>query len=316
MNLKSLSGKGLSISQAQNISNICNQMALEIDHQIQIINNCSKTITIDSETYNHSTGKPIPGDIISLILRKGKLHATQAFLMENIKCKSDILWELKQKKYECTLKGLEYPLLKKAELKPEVDEKWGITKLTLTEYNEFLEVEALAAHIGQFIHKDGKLDQLREELPYISELAWFELEQGKKTPIKVTLHHTSEQLMDIHNQLAALHRKYEQRVNYFKAKITRFFFDENIKISEENNNTIDLIKKENDQAMEKYAEEKRLFDIQDLQARQLFEKNRSEDLSKYSQLRIAIDPRFQPIINEILLHIPEQEDTDGEKEDK
>lgn len=315
MDLKSLSSKGLSMSQAQNISNICNQMALEIEHQIQLINNCSKTITIGSNTYTQDSSKPIPEDIVDLILRKGQLHATQAFLMENIKRKSDILLELKKKKYECKLKQPEYPLLKKAELKPEVDEKWGMTKLTVAEYNEFLEVEALAAHIGQFIHKDGKLDELRKELPYISELGWFELEEGKKTPIKVTVHHTSEQLMDIHNQLAALHRKYEQRVNYFKAKIARFFFEENIKISEENNNAIDLIKKENDQAMEKYAEEKRLFDIQDLQARQLFEKTRSEDLAKYSHLRIVVDVRFQPIISEVLKYIP-GEDTDGEKEDK
>ncbi len=53
-------------------------------------------------------------------------------------------------------------------------------------------------------------------------LEFMEIETGKKTPLKVTIHHTPEQLLEIHEELAALHRGYEQKVNYFKSKVKAF----------------------------------------------------------------------------------------------
>ena len=47
----------------------------------------------------------------------------------------------------------------------------------------------------------------------------MEIEVGKKTPMKVEVHHTSAQLLAIHEELANSHREYEQKVNYFKSKV-------------------------------------------------------------------------------------------------
>jgi hypothetical protein len=73
-----------------------------------------------------------------------------------------------------------------------IDEPWGWDQLTTAEYNEYLEAEAYASHIGQFIHKGGKLDRLRAELPTIKTLEFMEIEVGKKTPMKVSIHHTPQ----------------------------------------------------------------------------------------------------------------------------
>jgi hypothetical protein len=43
--MRNLSKKGLSMSQAQTISNLCNQNAIEITREIESYNNCSKSIT-------------------------------------------------------------------------------------------------------------------------------------------------------------------------------------------------------------------------------------------------------------------------------
>ena len=47
----SLSSKGLSMSQAQSISNLCNQRSKEITNKLGDINNISKHLTIGEDTY-------------------------------------------------------------------------------------------------------------------------------------------------------------------------------------------------------------------------------------------------------------------------
>jgi hypothetical protein len=86
--------------------------------------------------------------------------------------------------------------------KDEVNEEWGWQQLTSSEYNEYLEAEAFAAHYGQFIHKGGKLDRLRNELPKLKTLEWIEVEKDKKTPMNVEIHHTIDELGELHKNLS------------------------------------------------------------------------------------------------------------------
>ena len=60
----SLSKTGLSLSQAQSISNLCNQTARDIQNQIDSINNVSKSLTIGDKTYTETVGNPIPVNIV------------------------------------------------------------------------------------------------------------------------------------------------------------------------------------------------------------------------------------------------------------
>ena len=62
----------------------------------------------------------------------------------------------------------------------------------------------------------------------------FEVQDGKKTPVKVTKHHHSQSLMQLHEDIAEQHRQYEQRVNYFKAKVKNLVSDENARIQKLN----------------------------------------------------------------------------------
>ena len=191
--MRNLSKNGLSMSQAQSISNLCNQAAQEITNKVNSFNVCSKTIQIDGGSYIMQEASPISSDIISLLQTKGKLHATQAFLMEAIKAKDAELSRLKNS--QPTFYHLvepEYREQEPLELEDSVNEAWGWDQLSDAEYSEFLEAEAYASHLGQFIHKNGKLSEMRKELSNLPSIEWIEVENGKKTPVKVDKHHSSE----------------------------------------------------------------------------------------------------------------------------
>lgn len=296
----SLNTTGLSLSQAQSISNLCFQRTQDINSTLSVINNAEKTLKIGNETYIETVGNKMPENIVDLLLEKALLHATQAFLMENIKAKDSLLKELKDKYFISPLTEPDFPKIESITLIPLVDEKWGWNQLSLSEYNEYLEAEAYAAHIGQFIHKDCKLDILRKELSTIKTLEWMTVKDGEKTPLKVSVHHSQAQLLDIHNNLAALHRKYEQRVNYFKAKVKNLVTEENARISKVNADEQAIVSHSNRKNEDKFSELLRVYRDENLRLIQDFEKTRQEDIQKVANLRITVDTRFQPVIDKYL----------------
>jgi len=109
MKKHSLSTKGLSLSQAQSISNLCNQRATDIAAELNGINNVEKKLKIGEETYIETVGKPVPSNLTELLLEKAKLHATQAFLMENIKAKDSLITSIQRENYYASAPRPESP---------------------------------------------------------------------------------------------------------------------------------------------------------------------------------------------------------------
>jgi hypothetical protein len=283
MRPNNLSDKGLSMSQAQSISNVINQKLVEIDRKISPINNFTKTVKIDTEVYTETQGVPMPPDIIELLQKKAKYAATLAFLRENVKAKEAMLTELSRKSYS----SVGFPELEP--LIPFVNDDWAIEQLTTAQINELLEAEAYAAHIGQFIHKDGKLDLLRKELPNVKLLEFISVKSGEKTPVKVQTHHTSEELLKLHEDLATIHRDYEKRVNYYKANLKNAVTLRNAEINRLNG---EISERNNTKSREFYDAE-RVTNYN-------FEAEKEKETKAAAALRINVDSRFQPVIDEIL----------------
>ena len=300
MKKHSLSSKGLSLSQAQSISNLCNQRAMDIAAELNGINNVEKKLKIGDETYVETVGKPVPSNLTELIIEKAKLHATQAFLMENIKAKDVLIREARYGSMDVDIVAPTRPKLEKFEPIEEVSEDFGWSQLSASEVNEYTEAEAYAAHIGQFIHKHGPLDSLRKELPTIKTLEWIEVEQGKKTPLTVTVHHTNEQLLEIHNELAAKHRQYEQRVNYFKAKVKDLTTAENARIARHNADGYAKVNAANEVLNSQYQKEYSAYQAELTRISQELEFKRQNDISEIASLRINVDTRFQDVIDTFL----------------
>jgi hypothetical protein len=296
----SLSSKGLSMSQAASISNLCNQRAREIATQLDNINNVSKELVIGTETYVETNGNPIPTNVVQLLTSKARYSATQAFLMENIKAKDELINEIKYEQFKYDVEAPVRPAVISETLPTEVDEDFGWDTLTAAEYNEYLEAEAYASHIGQFIHKRGTLDRLRAELPTIKTLEFMEIEVGKKTPLKVSIHHTPEQLLAIHEELAALHRGFEQRVNYFKSKVKNATTSENARIQKERGIIQARVNNENAEAANNYKLAYDKWSGDERQAQHEFEEKRQARIQEAVNLKIEVAERFQDVVDEFL----------------
>lgn len=306
MKKNSLSTKGLSLSQSQSISNLCFQEARDIQSKIENINNCEKTLTLPTGVYVETQGFPIPENIGELLHRKATLHATQAFLMENIQAKSNLIEELKNRKFVYNVPKPEEPKLEFFYPKESVDEDWGWEQLTVDEHNEYLESEAYASHYGQFIHKGGKLDKLRNELPKLKTLEWIEIEKDKKTPLNVSIHHTIDQLGDLHKEFSSVHRDHEQRVNYFKAKVKNLVTIENARIANENANTQGKVNDENKKLTRDYVNLINEWQDNYRKSNMEFNAEIQNEIGRVSSLRISVDSRFKPVIDQYLSFLKEE----------
>ena len=300
MKKNSLSTSGLSLSQAQSISNLCYQRALDISGMISGLNNATKTLKIGLETYVETVGKKIPDNIVGLLKDKALLHATQAFLMENIKAKDELLKAKKSESFMSLLEIPTYPSLVDVDFASPVGEDWGWEQLSASELNEFYEAEAYAAHIGQFIHKNSPLDNLRKELSTMKTLEWISVKDGERTPLKIDIHHNSKDLLAIHEELAALHRKYEQRVNYFKAKVKNLVTEENARIARVNADLQTKANAENSVLLSNYQNAYTLYQQEVSKERQAFEAQRQDAIKSIAALRIQVDIRFQGVIDSFL----------------
>ena len=296
----SLASKGLSMSQAQSISNLCNQRAREIATQLDNINNVSKELVIGTETYVETKGNAIPENVIELLTSKARYSATQAFLMENIKAKDELINEIKYEGFKYDVEAPKKPEIISEVLPNEIDEEFGWDTLTAAEYNEYLEAEAYASHIGQFIHKGGKLDRLRAELPTIKTLEFMEIEVGKKTPMKITVHHSAFQLIGIHEELAALHRGYEQKVNYFKSKVKNAITSENARFQKERGEIQARVNQQNLDLANAYKLSYEEWTANQRKAQHEFEEKRQARIQEAVNLKIEVAERFQDVVDEFL----------------
>lgn len=309
MNKNSLTlNKGLSLSQAQSVSNLCNQRANEIATELNGVNNYSKEIDVltgigTSKTHVIVVGKKLPNNVVELLKEKSKLHACQAFLMENMKAKELMMDETKHAGVDISeLEVPEKPKLVHAEVNmlPNVKETWGWEQLTAAELNEYLEAEAFAAHIGRFIHEGGTLAKLRKELPTVEAIEWMVIKDGEKTPVIVKTHHDSKALLKVHEELAALHRKYEQKVNYFKAKVKNLVTKENARIANINGDAQVAAEATNNELQSTYDTAFKAYVEKVKTLRTEFEKERQAKVNEIANMRIEVAPRFQETIDVFL----------------
>ena len=284
MRKNQLNKTGLSMSQAQTVSNLCNQMVRDIQMKLNMVNNASKTIFYQGTTHTMIQKCPLPSDIKWWLEKIGIYSACQGMLIENIKAKDTMLSELRNKQFVSTTEIPAYPELERYVPMAQVGEEWGWEQLTSAEIAEYIQSDSMAAHIGQFIHKNGKLDILRQELPQIPAMDWFKVNQitGETLPVTITIHHTTEQLWKTHEELAAVHREYEQKVNYYKAKVKNLVTAENARIAAENGIKQAKVNQKNQDLMDVYTKELETYNGKVKVEREEWEQKRQKDIQEVS----------------------------------
>ena len=296
--MKQLGKNGLSMTDAQSISNAVNQACVEIENTINNFNVVSKTIKIDGESFDTQEANPIV-DIFDLLKTKSQLHGVQAWLMEALTAKTELMEAIREEKFDDS----SFTLPKKEVIEgpnclPLVDEDYGRLQLSSAELAEFLEQEAIASHYGKVIHKRGKLTSLRSQLAKHNALEWEVIEDGKRTPVRCKPHHNSNELLDIHNGLSDIWTRANKRVNYFNSKIKNLTNDENQRITNLNaklkNDYASLLKTVN----ANYQIEVSNYNAKVDTAQSEFQNQQLVRLKEAAALNIVVDPRFKDIIDE------------------
>jgi hypothetical protein len=298
---KFISTSGLSMSKAQSISNICNQRAKYIDSLLTNVNNVSKHFKqSDGEIYMKQIGKPLPVNVLELLKDKSSYHALQAYLMEAVKYKDNLL---EIEKYNSFKTELVFPLtpnyIPTTTIK-EVDEKWGWEQLSEKEYCEYLEAETYASHIGQYFHRGGVLDNLRKNYNSDLELSFIELKKDEKIPITSTPNHTEKYLIDLHENLANVHREFEQKVNYYKSKVKNLVSNKNIEISKINSDILTKAEVANKKLRQEYNELVNDYNTKLSLESLEFNENKEVQSKRISSLKIKIPTNLQPTVDKLL----------------
>jgi hypothetical protein len=298
--MKNLDSKGLSLSDAQFLSNLCNQKAEEITKLISQVGVADRYIDYKGEWKPFKMTSKMPTDIVELISEKAELHALQGFLMDTIKRKDAMIKNLEKKEFVHSLVKPEAPVLKSLPKVKIVDEAWAKDQLSESEYNEMLYWEALAAHIGQFIHKDSHLEKLRKASVNTVQAEWFDVSTTEKAYVDVRMHYTPEYYNTLHEDFAKLHREAEKKVNYFKAKIKNMVSDENLRLRQEFEAEYKAIVDENKSINDAYELEFKAYRVEyDLKYSE-YQKEINREVKRISALKVKPDPRYQPLIDKLI----------------
>jgi F0F1-type ATP synthase membrane subunit b/b' len=113
--------------------------------------------------------------------------------------------------------------------------------------------------------------------------------------------------MKVHEELAGLHRTYEHKVNYYKAKVKNLTTERNAEIAKANADAQNDAEKQNNDLQVAYETAMKKVHESINTAKAEFEKERQAKIKSAAVLRIDIDPRFQEVIDTFLEQLPKQE---------
>lgn len=298
--MRNLGTQGLSMSDAQSLSNLCNQEAINIDKKLKSVGLFNKSVTLNNqEKIIYKTDK-MPENVKELLERKSVLHALQGFLMDSMKRKDSLIKEESERAF---VYDIPRPIQPQYELEPQlkqVDEAWGFDQLTDDEYNEYLRDESFASHIGQFIHNKSILEELRKDAYKIPAIEWIELKKDEKTPVDIIVHHAPEFYDTLYKEFSNLHRDYEKKVNYIKAKVKNLVAEENQKLLLEYKQNLQEVSERNRLLKEEYNKEVTKWTTNYNLAKSTFEKEKVEKVNELAKLKIVLDSRYESLKNELM----------------
>jgi hypothetical protein len=98
----------------------------------------------------------------------------------------------------------------------------------------------------------------------------------------------------------AIHRQYEQKVNYYKAKVKNLVTLENAKIANENASLQTLVNETNNKLNMQYSIAIQEWQGKRKKAEMEFNSKIQEETGRVAALRIMVDARFKPVVDQFL----------------
>lgn len=254
--------RGLTSTSANHIANKAKEMFTAIEQSnknFTFLNVIYKVIDKESYTITGNADEKVFVTIKSNLKKVGKLKALIAWLREAIKLKSDTIATVSN--YVVNLYaadfGKEFPI-RPVEFRP--DEEYAMKQIfDIDKRQRYLELEAQAANIGSFIHRNGTLSNARKEFNERRDHTYVQGEGTETTFITYVAKITPELMETSFMELQEMQRSVQAELNGmknevelklldlqkdFKSKFRKETDEYNKKVSELSQELEDFIKKE------------------------------------------------------------------------
>lgn len=217
---------GISSSQANHVCNLVKEhnkvVAAELDQAAAY----SETMAYGNQTI--FLKNPATVDFAKLAVKEGELYALSAWLREAIKARETLLTYYRN----CPITVFaefyswpngEAPAVPRQNAVPvpvKATEADILETFSIKDLSEYWALEAKAAHIGKRIHKGGIIAQVREDLIADKQkITSFQKVDDKSYVVTYAPLYSLNQTNQVFNDLQKLHREYESRLNWYKARI-------------------------------------------------------------------------------------------------
>lgn len=268
---------GISSSQANHVANLIKEKNKVVDSQLSNTGAYKEYMDKDGATF--CLKNPQPVDLLNLAQVEGNLYALSSWLREAVKARETLLKHYR----ECphvVFGDLPVANVPAAPVKRQIPAPAKATdsdileNFSIKDLAEYWTLEAKAAHIGKRIHKGGIISNIREEiLTNKDSVTAFTPIDGKHYPITFQKVYEIEAVSLAFDELQKVHREFEQKLNYYKARIQNGITEldakrlseyraaqeaENIRYNKEATDYNDAVRKFQDSVVLKTAENEEL----------------------------------------------------------
>lgn len=217
---------GISSSQANHVSNLIRERNKVVASEIDTTGAYREILKKDGETFHIRNPRKV--DLLTLSQQEGELYALSAWLREAIKAREALLTYYRNCPHTefgqlpSWPNGAAPTMPVRVNITPpsKATDADILATFSVKDLAEYWTLEAKAAHIGKRIHKGGVVSNIREELLARKEdTTTFVQIDGKSHPVNFTSVYNLDEVTESFDKLQSLHRDYEKKLNWYKARI-------------------------------------------------------------------------------------------------
>lgn len=274
-----LGAKGLTSSEANHITNVTKELT----------KNLRVDLKLSTSFIKEANGEELPLDEneknenwVQDVQKVGRLFSLSAWLKSAIKYKEGLLNTIERERFTAKT---EKPEMETLPAQPDVDFEDYLNQLNTKQRNEFLTAEAIASHIGKFIHN---FDAVRAESKAFVPTSFMRVGGEKPVTVRSERLYTEQELTDGFFELQKEHREAEKTVNLYKSR----HHDWVKETLESYNSEVKTIQNRN--------RIKEVDYLNAIQAERLdFENSKKVEKKEISGMKIIIPKDLQPILDEV-----------------
>jgi len=287
--------RGLTSSSANHICNVCKELIASTNYELGSLSFTKTSVSDFDGKKVHILKKGMPmseEQIMSNLSKVTQAHSLIAYLREALKAKEDELNDVKNRKFECSVKEFKCSEEKAPERGEAFTVNDALGELNIKDRNEYYSLEAEASVIGKFIHPGSPFEEARAALIACCKTGDTELIEKHSTLLLQKTEPVSnlEDVESLYFKLQKKHREVSARFNSIKAKLQS-------RVDEENGSRNLDFKQKLDAYYSLYNKE--YADYEALKAKEEAEFNDKvrKDLQTVSQLKIVVPNELEPIFN-------------------